>query len=146
MRNCLCWEKLLSLRRESKRSSETSYACERGLSHELKNRLDCHAIARNDVKIARHPELDSGAINADFEPLSCLSGTLSPSGEGKCGCAGEMKENTFTDKVYSLFTTHHSLIHNDMVFSRFTSHFSLKAPAFDTDFTSNPLASLSLHR
>ena len=105
----VCAGKTSSLLGESKRSSETSYACERGLSHELKNRLDCHAIARNDVKIARHPELDSGAINADFEPLSCLSGTLSPSGEGKCGCAGEMKENTFTDKVYSLFTTHHSL-------------------------------------
>ena len=105
----VCAGKTSSLLGESKRSSETSYACERGLSHELKNRLDCHAIARNDVKIARHPELDSGAINADFEPLSCLSGTLSPGGEGKCGCAGEMKENTFTDKVYSLFTTHHSL-------------------------------------
>ena len=32
--------------------------------------------------------------------------------------------------VYSLFTTHHSLIHIDTVFSRFTSHFSLKRPAF----------------
>ena len=44
------------------------------------------------------------------------------------------QENNFSDKVYSLFTTHHSLIHTDMVFSRFTSHFSLKAHAFDTDF------------
>ena len=34
--------------------------------------------------------------------------------------------NNFTDTVYSLFTTHHSLIHNDTVFLRFTSHFSLK--------------------
>ena len=32
--------------------------------------------------------------------------------------------------VYSLFTTHHSLIHIDTVFSRFTSLFSLKRPAF----------------
>ena len=38
----------------------------------------------------------------------------------------DMEENNFTDKVYSLFTNHHSLIHNDKVFSRFTSHFSLK--------------------
>ena len=30
-------KKVLSLGRESKRSSETSYACERGLSHELIN-------------------------------------------------------------------------------------------------------------
>ena len=34
--------------------------------------------------------------------------------------------------VYSLFTTHHSLIHIDTVFSRFTSHFSLKRPACAT--------------
>ena len=47
---------------------------------------------------------------------------------------GNMKENIFSNMVNSLFTTHHSLIHADMVFSHFTSHFSLKAPAFDTDF------------
>ena len=41
-----------------------------------------------------------------------------------------MKENNFLDKVYSLFSTHHSLINNDTNFSRFTSHFSLKRPAF----------------
>ena len=39
---------------------------------------------------------------------------------------GDMKENNFSDKVHSLFTTHNSLIHNDTIFSRFTSHFSLK--------------------
>ena len=46
----------------------------------------------------------------------------------KCAmtCFGDMNQNNFTDKVYSLFTTHHSLIHNDTDFSRFTSHFSLK--------------------
>ena len=47
---------------------------------------------------------------------------------------GNMKENIFSNMVNSLFTTHHSLIHTDMVFSHFTSLFSLKAPAFDTDF------------
>ena len=31
-----------------------NYNHERGLKHELKNGLDCHAIARNDVK--RHTE------------------------------------------------------------------------------------------
>mgnify|MGYP007117054415 CR=1 FL=1 len=45
----------------------------------------------------------------------------------KIRSVGNMKENTFSNKVYSLFTTHHSLIHNDMNFSRFTFHFSLKA-------------------
>ena len=42
----------------------------------------------------------------------------------------EMNQNSFIDKVYSLFTSHHSLIFNDMNFSRFTSHFSLKKAAF----------------
>ena len=42
----------------------------------------------------------------------------------------EMNQNSFIDKVYSLFTSHHSLIFNDMNFSRFTSHFSLKKGAF----------------
>ena len=41
-------------------------------------------------------------------------------------CFCNMSPNNFTDKGYSLFTTHHSLIHNDTVFSSFTSHFSLK--------------------
>ena len=34
------------------------------------------------------------------------------------------RRNNFLDTVYSLFTTHRSLIHNDKDFSRFTSHFS----------------------
>lgn len=42
----------------------------------------------------------------------------------------EMNQNSFIDKVYSLFTSHHSLIFNDMNFSRFTSHHSLKKTAF----------------
>ena len=43
----------------------------------------------------------------------------------KCAmtCFGNMNPNSFTDKVYSLFTTHHSLIHND-------TNFSLKSAAF----------------
>lgn len=42
----------------------------------------------------------------------------------------EMNQNSFIDKVYSLFTSHHSLIFNDMNFSRFTSHHSFKKAAF----------------
>ena len=38
----------------------------------------------------------------------------------------ELSPEFLSDKVYSLFSTHHSLIHNDKVFSRFTSLFSLK--------------------
>lgn len=42
----------------------------------------------------------------------------------------EMNQNSFIDKVYSLFTSHFSLIFNDMNFSLFTSHFSFKKAAF----------------
>ena len=49
------------------------------------------------------------------------------------------EENNFLDTVYSLFTTHHSLIHNDMVFSRFISHFSLKAANFYLLSPTHPL-------
>ena len=138
---------------ESKRSSETSYACERGLRHELGNRLDCHAIARNDEKIC-HPEFGatyvatcvnvgdicndylksfSGSINVDLsvgkgEPSPAFV-TFAPAHEQLLPLT-KREGNSFTDKVYSLFTTHHSLIHTDTVFSRFTSHFSLKRSAF----------------
>ena len=62
---------------------------------------------------------------------------LSPQvARGKIRNVEDMKGNSFTDKVYSLFTTHHSLINNDKNFLRFISHFSLK-------FIIN---SLSLHR
>ena len=46
----------------------------------------------------------------------------------KCAmtCIGDMNQNSFTNMVCSLFTTHHSLIHNDMDFSRFTSHLMLR--------------------
>ena len=49
---------------------------------------------------------------------------LSPQmASGKIRSVEDMKGNSFTDKVYSLFTTHHSLIHTDMDFSRFTFHY-----------------------
>ena len=51
---------------------------------------------------------------------------LSPQvARGKIRSFGSMKENIFSNMVYSLFTTHHSLIHTNTVFSRFTFHFSL---------------------
>jgi len=57
----------LSLRANAKQSSET------GATHVAL----CDDIGDN---LTRHPELDSGSINVDIEPLSCLTGTLSPSG------------------------------------------------------------------
>ena len=63
-----------------------------------------------------HPEFNSGSINLDKRLRN------------KCAMTsvGDMKENNFSDKVHSLFSTHNSLIHNNTIFSRFTSHFSLK--------------------
>ena len=99
------YDKISSLLwRESKRSSATSYACERGLSHELNNRLDCHAIARNDEKNLCHPEFNLGSINVDKRLCNKCAMTWN----------SDIKENIFTDTV----------------FSRFTSHFSLKSAAF----------------
>ena len=40
--------------------------------------------------------------------------------EGNRTSVGDMNQNIFTDKVYSLFTTHHSLIHTDTNFSLLT--------------------------
>lgn len=37
----------------------------------------------NDVEILCHPEFNSGSINVDIAPISSLTDTLSPSGEGK---------------------------------------------------------------
>ena len=51
---------------------------------------------------------------------------LSPQvARGTIRSIGNMKENIFSNMVYSLFTSHHSLINNDTVFSPFTFHFSL---------------------
>ena len=92
-----------------------TYKFQRGVN----NKLDCHAnqtrilskeysfvagdyvrsTARNDVK--RHTD--------DNSP--------------KYRMVSKMRGNNFFDKVHSLFTTHHSLIHND-------TNFSLKSAAF----------------
>ena len=71
-----------------------------------------------------HKELVSASC--DLNPSPAFQAPSPQVARGKIGSVEDMKGNSFTDKVYSLFTTHHSLIHNDMVFSRFTSHFSLK--------------------
>ena len=71
-----------------------------------------------------HKELVSAAC--DLNPSPAFQAPSPQVARGKIGSVEDMKGNSFTDKVYSLFTTHHSLINNDTVFSRFTSHFSLK--------------------
>jgi len=52
--------------------------------------LRSFACAQDDVKFARHPELDSVSINADLS-------------------VGNMNQNNFTNKVFSRFTSHFSL-------------------------------------
>ncbi len=72
-------KKVLSLGRESKRSSETSYACERGLSHEL-------------VNCEPSPEfLSSSQLTKKFNPLTKREG------------------NNSINSVFSRFTSHFSL-------------------------------------
>ena len=93
-----------------------------------------------------HPELVSVSCGLNPSPAfqapsaqgrqahthrTALRFPLSPQvARGKIRSVEDMKENNFTDKVNSLFTIHHSLIHNDMIFSRFTSHFSLRKTDF----------------
>ena len=73
-----------------------------------------------------HKELVSASC--DLNPSPAFQAPSPQVARGKIGSVEDMKGNSFTDKVYSLFTTHHSLIFPDMVFSRFTSfHFSRKA-------------------
>ena len=71
-----------------------------------------------------HKELVSASC--DLNPSPAFQAPSPQVARGKIGSVEDMKGNSFTDKVYSLFTTHHSLINNDTFFSRFTSHFSLK--------------------
>ena len=117
-RGKVCYDKISSLLwRESGCLNEVNYNHERGLSHELNNRLDCHAIARNDEKNLCHPEFDSGSINVDLSV-----GKEEPSPEFLSSLQLTKKFNPLTKREGSNFT--------DTVFSRFTSHFSLGKTAF----------------
>ena len=117
-----------SLRANAKQSRETVITrSDKRRSNLIQNEKDEIATFRcTPLAMTENYHAELVSVSQSIEPLSCLSGTLSPSGEGKEGSVGDMNQNIYTDKVYSLFTTHHSLIHNDTVFSRFTSHFSLK--------------------
>ena len=96
--------------RESKRSSETSYACERGLSHELIN-IEPSPVFQAPSAQGRQGHTHRTALRFPLSPQVA---------RGKIRRIEDMKGNSFTDKVYSLFTTHHSLIQNNKDFSRFS--------------------------
>ena len=56
-----------------------------------------------------HPELDLGYINVDLNPSPAFQAPSPQVAREKIRIVEDMKENSFTDKVNSLFTTHHSL-------------------------------------
>ena len=93
---------------------------ERGLKNELK---DIEPLTRISNAHIHSQRTAPSAQSADrvTRIATALRFSLSPTrGEGKEVSVGEMKENNFFDKVYSLFTTHRSPINNDKDFSRFT--------------------------
>ena len=92
------------------------------------------ARLRNKCAITDYGHTELVSVSCGLNHSPAFQAPSPQVARGKIRSVGDMKENIFSNMVYSLFTTHHSLIHNDTVFSRFTSHFSLKAPAFDTEF------------
>ena len=92
------------------------------------------ARLRNKCAMPDYSHAELVSVSCGLNPSPVFQAPSPQVARGKIRSVGNMKENIFSNMVYSLFTTHHSLIYTDMVFSRFTSHFSLKAPAFDTDF------------
>ena len=64
-----------------------------------------------------HAELVS--VSCGLNPSPAFQAPSPQVARGKIRSVGDMKQNSFTDKVYSPFSTHNSLIHNDKVFSRF---------------------------
>ena len=65
-----------------------------------------------------HTELVS--VSCGLNPSPAFQAPSPQVARGKIRSVEDMKGNSFTDKVYSLFTTHHSLIHPDKDFSRFS--------------------------
>ena len=139
-RGKVCYDNknILSLGRESKRLSATSYACERGLKRHTEDNspkyrmvgkmisiLRSFACAQDDVLpnetvITRSDERRSNRIQNEKDEIATFRCTpLAKTDKrlrNKCAMTwnSDMEENNFTDKV----------------FSRFTSHFSLRKAAF----------------
>ena len=101
-----------------------------------KSSLRANAKQSRETVITRSEKRRSNRIQNEKDEIATFRCTPLAMTEkrlrNKCAMTsvGDMKENNFSDKVHSLFTTHHSLIHNDKDFSRFTSHFSLRKTAF----------------
>ena len=64
-----------------------------------------------------HTELIS--VSCGLNPSPAFQAPSPQVAREKIRSIKDMKGNSFTDKVYSLFTIHNSLIHNDKDFSRF---------------------------
>ena len=71
---------------------------------------ECNIIAEGYVRSTAQDDENLNRLRNKCAMTCFGKKVLSPSGDGKEGSVGEMKENNFNDKVYSLFTTHHSLI------------------------------------
>ena len=143
----VCYEKS-SLRANAKQSSETVITrSEKRRSNLIQNENSIVVGLVNPTYSCNcHPELIPVSCGLNPSPAfqspsaqgrqghthrTALRFPLSPQvARGKIRSIENMKENIFSNMVNSLFTTHHSLTHNDKVFSRFTSHFSLKLSAF----------------
>ena len=107
-------KKVLSLGGESGCLNEGNYNHERGLKPEL---INIKPLTRTSNAHIHSQRTAPSAQSADrvTRIATALRFPLSPTrGEGKEESVGDMKENIFPDKVFSLFT----------------SHFSLKRPAF----------------
>ena len=70
---------------------------------------ECNIIAVDYVRSTAQDDENLNRLRNKCAMTCFGKKVLSPSGDGKEGSVGEMKQNNFNDKVYSLFTTHHSL-------------------------------------
>ena len=81
---------------------------------------------RNKCAMTGYSHTELVSVSCGLNPSPAFQAPSPQVARGKIRSVGNMKENIFSNMVYSPFTTHNSLIHNDMVFSRFTSLSSLK--------------------
>ncbi len=104
----VCVGKTFSLLGERKRSIETSYACERGLSHELINFEPSPEFLSSSQLTKKFNPQHKVQTGSHASPQLCGSLCLTER-EGNRTSVGAMKEGSFSDKVFSRFTSHFSL-------------------------------------
>ena len=105
-------ESILSLEGESGCLNEVNYNHERGLKHELINNEPSPALQAPSAQ-GRQGHTHRTALRFPLSPQVA---------RGKIRSIGNMKENIFSNKVYSLFTTHLSIPIRSFHVSLFTSH------------------------